>query len=250
MATTVLDIITDALIDIGSLSQGETANASEAEYCRRKLNDLLDRSNADRLSIFNVGQKAYTLVFSGKSAYQIGVGAADFADPRPTLIQNARLILAGIGHPLELLNAAQWSAIAERGLIGNLPMKLYCDYGYPIANLNLWPIPSCASNTQLEIFTWTPIAQFASINDTVSFPPAYIDYLKYGLAVKIAPSFGVPMDQMQAIIQIAAGAKQAVQNLNAQFLETARGQASTGEAPTIGAPTFAPAAPPAAPPQQ
>lgn len=218
---------------IGVLAQDETPAASEAQNCLVALNQLLDGWDAERLNVYKITEARYQLN-GAKQSYQIGPGAADFNAARPVLIQTASIILpnSSVRNPMDLLSAVDWAAVPERALTGELPRKLYCDYAFPIATLNVSPIPS--GNPQIELFSWMPLPLFVLLTDLVTFPPAYAKAIRYNLAVNIAPEFGVPVDQ--SIAAIALGEKDVVRKFNAGLLSGAVGQATTAQIPNVGVP--------------
>jgi hypothetical protein len=134
----------------------------------------------------------------------------------------------------------RWQAIQEQGLTGRLPLKLYCDYAFPLANLYLWPVPSVT--LPFVLTTWQQLAADYSIGDQLdNLPPMYQKMLMYNLAVNIAPAFSV--QSPAEVVSIATSSKQNVRNFNAQFLIPAIGDASTGQMPSIGStPQAAPVA--------
>ena len=98
---TVLDLITDALVDLNAIQQGDTLNDEDGNIGFRRLNFLVDRGNVNRLLLHSVQDQVFPLQ-GGKSDYTIGLKtpAADFDQARPVLIQTASIIVGGISHPL------------------------------------------------------------------------------------------------------------------------------------------------------
>lgn len=58
---TTLDLITDALIEIGVYAAGETPSNEDAVFCQSKANRLFDAWNADGLNIYSVAFLQYIL---------------------------------------------------------------------------------------------------------------------------------------------------------------------------------------------
>jgi len=68
---TALDIVTDALMELNVVAQGETAQPGDASFGLRKLNRLLDNWAARKVYIYNVTFPTFTLV-AGLSPHTIG----------------------------------------------------------------------------------------------------------------------------------------------------------------------------------
>ena len=242
---TVLDLVTDALVDLTAIQQGDSLSAEDADVGFRRLRFLIDRANTDRLLLHAITEQNFPLT-SGKYQYAIGTGAADFSQPRPTLIQTASIILGGIAHPLELATSTKWGAIREKGNSAILPTILYCDYRWPVATLSMNPAPNCVTGTALYLFFWEPLPQFQALTDVVNLPPAYRTWLKYSLALELAlPFMKTPSD---LLVQYAINAKADVRAFNAMQLNGMMDEATTGAIPQVPVPQSP--QPPQAPSQQ
>lgn len=229
---TVLELITAAMRDNGSLGQGELPNADEAQVCLQKLNNMLDRWSLERLNLFSVGATIYNLT-PNKQTYTVGIGgAADFNSARPVRIQTAAAIMpaTSVRIAMDLMTSVEWAALREKGSSGLLPAALYCDYASPIATLNVAPVPT--NPISIETYGWTKLPLFVTIQDVINLPEGYLDALEYNLAVKIAPESGMQLDP--AIVAAAADGKQAIQRFNALVLTGAKSEESTGKIPSIG----------------
>ena len=204
------DIITAALTELGELAPQETPNADDLTDGLSRLNALIASWDIIRLNIFAIQENLYALT-SGTGAYTIGSGGA-FAAARPVSIRAASFVTAS-GHrfPLEPITAEEWAAITERGASGKVPRKLYYDNNYPLATLNLWPVPSAGG--QLDLLTWEQLAQLPLLTTTFDMPPGYERALKLNLALQLAPLYRKPVDPQLA--QNAAEAKAALRGLNA-----------------------------------
>lgn len=192
--------------------QDPVAFPPKATEVQEALNKLL-AAQAMVSGAFLAPGQIFNLI-AGQQVYSIGPGAADFNTVRPLLVQSANALIPGpVRFALKITEYDEWAAIQERGAQGVRPTNLWCDYAYPAANLNLWPIPSNAAS--LELFTWGQLAQFATINTTVSLPPAYLQAIKYGLAARIAGSFAAIISPQDAAVAIESRQKIAALNARA-----------------------------------
>lgn len=241
----VQDLITETMLDIGALmQQGQTPNASESTFIFNQLNQMLDEFAMDRLTLYTQLETPLALT-SAKQTWTIGVGAGDFNQQRPVRIDRANAIvpLTGIHVPIKILNYAEWNDITERSLTGaSLVQSLYCDEAYPIANLNVWPIPS-GTNTEIYIWYRATLGQFVTLNDTLSFPPGYLQMLMKSLGVRLRNSFHSPLVD-QGYIALATQMREQVRKLNSEvFQNSAMTDMSTpvaGSGPPTSSPQPAP----------
>lgn len=232
MPTTAQQIITGSLTDIGELGQGEDPSTEDLNYGLVRLNSILDTISTERLSLFCVFNNIFALV-ANQQDYTFGPSAADFTSiGRPVLIQSAAIIpLATLRFPMNLLTAKQWAMIPEKGLVGVLPTDLYDDAQYPNRGIHVCPIPS--GSTQLEIYYWAALEQFATLDQELAMPPGYLDFLKYTLMLHLSPAYNKPIDP--AILALAQSKKAAIQTINAQILAGSYGETRTLHGPNIGA---------------
>lgn len=233
----VLDILNSAARLCGSLAPGETLNASEYQDFMQRLQDMQDSWSTDRENLFVVATQ--TLVATvAKAAYTIGTGVAnftaDFAVPRPLLIQTASHILGGITESLELVDSTNFASIQDKSTTAKLVLKLYCDYNYPIATLNPWPVP--VAPPTFELYTQTPLPTWVTIFDPVNLPSGYLRALQYNLAINIAADLGTPNNILAEIQPEAEKSYMEMRRLNQQFLASQLGPNSTGAIPMVGVP--------------
>lgn len=236
---TVRDLCTDALVDLTAIQQGDTLAPEDADVAFRALNFLIDRANADRLLLHSVQNKSWRLT-AHKGRYTIGKSSApsDIAEPRPVLIQTAAIIIGGIRHDLDLNTSVQWAAIREKTNEAILPTALYCDYRWPVAALNFNPVPLCSDPTYLEMFYWEPLPKFESLDDEVDLPPAYRDFLRSSLALKLSLPFMKQPSQL--LVEYALNSKADVRAFNLMQLAGMVGESTTGNIPQAPAPSVNP----------
>ncbi len=227
MISNVLDLIIDTMVLIGALNQGETPNGSESSQVFSAINRRLDQWNGRRLNLYATSEQTFPLV-AAQQAYQIGPSAADFNVPVRPFIQHARVTIGfNVQLPLELIGSSEWNAIEERGLTGNRPMKMWCDYGWPIATLRIWPVP--ASTASLILETWTQLTKFLALTDLLNFPPGYLQPFQFMLARDIAPSFQRQIDP--TIVDSADKCERDIELLNSMLIRGAAPSPIPDQAP-------------------
>jgi hypothetical protein len=220
--STCLDVLTNALLEIGVYQSSETISAADSAFCMARLNRMLDSWTTQGRYIFTTSIAQYTL--PPKIFYTIGQGTptADIVAPRPggsgtgNGIEYANIILNSsstpIRQPLDVISDQEWSMIRAYQIGVSLPTKLYNDGAYPNSSLYLWGYPTVT--TILELFTRQQLTQFAALTDAFSFPPGYEDAVTLSLAELLCGPFG--RQRTPELISDAARSRAAIGALNSE----------------------------------
>jgi len=201
-------IITKALKIAGVLGESETPTAEQASDGLVSLNDMLDSWTTDQTYIFTIETETFPLVNSVYT-YTIGVGG-DFDTVRPVIIDHVVVNLNGVSYPLQEINSQDYAYIAYKANESGIPNYFYCDYAYPLATIYLYGAPQ--SDLTISIGRTQQLTSFANLTTQYTFPPGYNRLLNYGLAMEIAPEYGMKMSP--EAIAITAEAKANVRNRN------------------------------------
>ena len=215
-----LQIISSAMRQTNALASGETPTSAEMQDSLSLLNQMMDSWSAERLMVFTITIKEFTLV-PGQQTYQLGSGAPDFDYPRPAKIERAGIVWSGnVGQPLELplemLTDAQWSQIPVKNIQSTIPLKLYDDGAFPFRNLNFWCVPTVADPVRL--YMWTLLSQFADVSTDYEFPPAYAEAIQYNLALRLAAN-NIGTISNQLTLGLAINAISVIKRMNTPFLD-------------------------------
>jgi hypothetical protein len=215
----VSDLIAGSLRLVGRLGPGRTAGPSEQAAAFLSLNGMLDEWATKRLMVYQTVLSTYTLT-ANTQIYQIGPSATSppgFITTRPSRIETANIVTSGVRFTVKLVTADEYSQIIrETGLTGQVPQILWDDMASPNSNLYVWPIPS--GTPTLELFTWQPISQFATVGDTVALPPGFYEALRFNLGVRFASEVGKPVPPQ--IAGIAQEAIRQIERLNKIILDS------------------------------
>jgi hypothetical protein len=174
-----------------------TPSPAQFQDAIEELNRLTGSLNCDRLFIYSMtnyvfpltGQKTYTIGQDPSGGGGCGGTGADFAVPRPQVIESANIVTGNgaLRYPLAIVTDLQWARIRMQDLPNTIPEILYNDRAYPLSTLYLYGQPM--AGYQLELFVWTLVPQFVALTDVVLLPPGYEDALVLNLACRLAPHF-------------------------------------------------------------
>lgn len=203
-----LEIVTKAMKIAGVIGQNETPSSSEADDGLIALNDMLASWDLDETYVFTILSETFPLV-NGTNTYTIGAGAV-FNTDRPIIFDSVVANLQGVSYPLKQLNAQDYADIGYKAMGTGIPEFYYCDFAFPISTIYLYGAPS--SGITLTIGKTQRLTQFANLTTQYEFPPGYNRLLNYGLAVEIAPEYGVTLTPEAQII--ASESKANVRNRN------------------------------------
>jgi hypothetical protein len=213
----VLDICTDALVEIGAYGPDNLPlTAEDGALALRILNRKVDKMAARKVYVYNISFQAFTLT-PNHAPHLIGPGlvAPDFAaTQRPMRIEGAALILntttPNVDAPIRIRDDEWWKKQSVKGLKTAIPKDLYYSPDWPNGALNFWPVPTFAYGVRLEL--WGLIPQFVALTDAFNLPPGYKDALVLTLAEACCRPWGRPL--MPDLVADAAKARADIQTAN------------------------------------
>jgi len=212
MADTGLDLVTDALKDLGVVASGETAEAGAAADGLRALNDLLDAWSAEALTVYRIAQINHTLVAS-QGSYTIGTaGGEDVSQARPLAVLDGSFIRDGNSYdqPLIVLRSrAEYDGIGDKTSESSYPAWVFYDPAYPSGTLYYWQVPDTAYTAYLNVPA--PLTALA-LGDTVQFPPGYRRALRMNAALAMQDMFGGGLSNLY--VRGAGKAKAVIKRVN------------------------------------
>jgi hypothetical protein len=221
MSQTVNDLISGAMRLIGALGAGETPSTDEQTDIILTLNNLIEVWNAEGLSVYEIVNFQNALT-AATASFNIGAGAT-INTPRPIRIVGAGIIANSIRNELDIISAGEFAAIKEKGLSGNLPLKLYYDAAFPTGKIYLWPIAS--GTPTLDLWMWQQLTAVVNPTDPLALPPAHWRALRYNLALDLLPEFG-RTDDPGLLALIKTGAQESKDLLKASNQRAITGMTS------------------------
>lgn len=197
-------LISGALRLVGGLGQGETATSDQLTEGAEALNYLAKAWQADGMPLWALKEYALTFVESTRT-YRIGEGQT-VATPFPLKIVSAlrRYTTTTTDIPLKIITRDEYERISNKVTEG-LPLMLFYDKQRTYGDLYSYPVPdaTAASAYTYRITYQRPYEDFDAAGDEPDFPSEWFDALKFGLAVRIAPEYGVPIQEQQNLQRLA-----------------------------------------------
>ena len=211
--STVRDLITDALLEIGVISPVDAIEAEDAASGLRMLNRMISAWANDDLMVYTVDRQTFPLTVN-KQFYTIGVGG-DFVTTypvRPGQINMASVLVAGgtVEIPIEILNDDQWRDMTVKQTNSGYPLAVWANGNYPLNTLAFWPVPQAVNSVVL--YLWGQITAFPDVNAAVTLPQGYEDAIVYNLALRLAPGYGKSINPVTA--EMARKSMAAVREMN------------------------------------
>jgi hypothetical protein len=186
-----VDIIKQAMLEIGAIDPNENPTGPESSLGLIKLNRMLDAWNVDKKYVYTVNFAQYVIV-PNLQPHLIGPSgtAGWIVNQRPVKLESAEIILnnvtPNIRYPLNVRDATWWAQKSSYQVTGTLPTDVYYEPDWPNGSLFIWPVPTIAY--PLELQTWT-ILNEVQLNQQICLPPGYLDCICYELAIALCPSF-------------------------------------------------------------
>ena len=201
-------LIAGALRMLGVVAQGESPNAVQITEASEALNMMVKAFEADGMPLW--GLTEYTLTMTtGVSKYQIGVGKM-IDIPKPLKVFQAwnRNNTSHIDIPMRILTKQEYNMLGNKETAGN-PIQIYYNPLLDYGELNLFPTPSATDVATAKIvFVYQrPFEDFLISGNTPDFPQEWLEALKYGLAVRLAPEYGIDAEARKFLIQEYASVK-------------------------------------------
>lgn len=182
------DIVTDALLEIGAISEEEAPTASQQQKALRRLNAMIKDWQTEGLYLWKLSEGSFTPTVQ-QASFDFGTGG-DFAT-RAILIDGMRRRQSNTDVPLRQVSRAEYFNQADKTTDG-IPTLFYYDPQILSGKLYIWPrVQTGLTNTLTLHFTYrSTIEDFDAGANDADFPQEWYEALVTNLAVRLAPSYG------------------------------------------------------------
>lgn len=193
-------IIKGALRKVGALQQGETPVTHDVNDAAEALNNLAKAWMADGMPLWKIVTYAFPLSASVNS-YRIGLSQTVNTNKPVRIIQAfIRNTSSNVDTPLRIETLYDYNRLSNKSATGR-PIQLSYLPQRTFGDIFIYPTPdaSIASSNQIYIRFQSPFEDFDSAANEPDFPQEWFQALIYGLAYSIAPEYGVPIEERNAL---------------------------------------------------
>jgi len=200
---TQYQFIDAALRTLGVLALDQTPTSTEYTNALVKLNGLVGELRVKGLQIFQRTTYTMTLV-DGTSSYIIGTGQT-LNTPYPLhLLQAIRLDAnASTRIDMDIIANSNFNRLPSNS--SGVPIQVTYQPKINLGVVQLWPTPDSysATNVTVQLTYLRPLEYFSSSTDTADFPEEWVSAIIYNLAVRLAPEYGIPLQDRSLLIKEA-----------------------------------------------
>jgi len=193
-STSANTVINGALRIVGALAQGESPTAAQTTEALEALNMMVKTYQVDGMPLWAIKQYSVPLTLSVNS-YIIGVGAA-INTPKPLKVIGAFLhnTSTDLDIPMRIVTRQEYNLLGNKTTEGQ-PVQIFYEPLNTTGVLHVFPAPdqTSATNTTITIVYQRPFEDFDTTADEPDFPQEWYEALKFGLADRLAPEYGVPI---------------------------------------------------------
>ena len=192
-----------ALRTLGVLALDQTPSATEYTNALVKLNALIGEFRVKGLQVWQ--RTSYTMsLTNGTSSYNIGSGQT-LNTPYPLHLLQAVRLDANSGTRITIDIIADYNFNLLPSNSSGVPIQVTYQPKMNMGVIKVWPTPDsyAATNVTLQLTYLRPLEYFSASTDTADFPEEWVSAIIYGLAVRLAPEYGVPLQDRSLLIKEA-----------------------------------------------
>lgn len=193
-------IINGALRVIGATAQGETPTATQTSEALEALNMMVKAYQVDGMPLWAIKQYSVTLTAS-TATYNIGESQT-VNTPKPLKVVQAFLhnTSTNIDIPMRVVTRQEYNLLGNKTSTGQ-PVQIFYEPLNTYGTLHVFPVPDAtiAAAYTVTIVYQRPFEDMDSVSNTFDFPQEWYDALKFGLADRLAPEYGLSLQERQDI---------------------------------------------------
>jgi hypothetical protein len=246
MSTSGNIIVNGALELIGVKDPEATATAAMLSTGLRRLNMLIGQLNLSPLNspvnvrevfplVANKGAPGPSTPAGGE--YTIGPGG-DFNTTRPQDLTSASVLFTNPVYPnevelfLALLTDQDYNGLLVKDLPNSTCTGLYFNEAYAggLATINLWPVPNTTSViNNVVLYHRSIFANIVNGTATYDLPPGADEMFEYQLAMRLAPTYKVPLQDLPDVVTLARTSLSAFKRANVEMADLANDAIFSGD---------------------
>lgn len=193
-------IIEAAMRKIQALAKGQTPDSEDYTNAQVALNSLIPQYQTLGMHLWK--RKEYTLpLTASQSSYTIGI-AQTIDTVFPLKLKQVILVNTNSDSQIDvgILSVYNYNLLPisqDSGPPVNVTYQPFVNYGV----LKVWPTPdtTTVANYTLKLVYEAPIEKFTASTENPDFPQEWELPLIYGLAMLLAPEFGLPIEDRREL---------------------------------------------------
>jgi hypothetical protein len=187
-----------ALRTLGVLALDQTPEATEYTNAVIKLNALIGEFRVKGLMVWQ--RTTYTMSLTATNTFNIGTGQT-LNTPYPIHLLQAMRLDANTSTriPMEIIADANYNLLPSS--TSGVPIQLTYQPKMNMGVIKVWPTPDTysVSNVTILLTYLRPLEYFSASTDTADFPEEWVSAIIYGLALRLAPEYGVPLEDRKLL---------------------------------------------------
>ncbi len=184
------EIIGAALRKLSVLSGGSLPQSFEVTAAAQALNAMIKGFQVDGMPVWRMIKYTFNTQVN-VSKYTIGEGMV-LNTPEPLkIVQAYRNETNSTNVPLNIYTQFNYNMLPQ-GYTSGPPVNLYYQPLRAYGEINLWPTP-LVTTTTISILYQAQYADMNSALDDIDFPSYWSEAVIYGLAWRLAPEYGIPL---------------------------------------------------------
>lgn len=194
-------VVKAALRKLSVLSGGSQPTTTQVTDAAEALNAMLKGFQTDGMPLWAIKEYTFNTVAT-TNTYNIGIGQTLNTSMPLKIIQAYRVESTGnINVPLNIYTHYDYNLLPINSSSGE-PINLYYQPLSTYGVIELWPTP-IDSNTTITIVYQRPFEDMNSATDDFDFPPYWTEAIIYGLAWRLSPEYGIPLQDRNLIMKEA-----------------------------------------------
>jgi hypothetical protein len=221
LVVSVLDVVLPALRKLGVIIQGEYLIPAEAEQeAIKALNAMAGRFFTLGMPFYREYKHTVSPLVDGTNTYSITPDISGTLGGVWNIYQAfLKDTTTSIEIPLRVVSREEYNAMTNKTQTGTPVMLCNAPDGRSV-QLYLTPDAVTATTKSLILYGYKQEEVYTTVADNIVFPREWHEALIYGLAVRLAPEYGVPLDFLGNLERQATGALNDAVNWNPQFSST------------------------------
>lgn len=187
-------LIKESMQLIAAIDEGVDPNATQISDASRTLNIMLKAWQGYGLQLWTIETGDINLVASTGS-YTLGPSGSDITERPLKIVEVYLRNTDNTDTKMIPLTRQGYVSIPNKSQTG-LPTQWYYDPQLDNGTIYVWPLPdSTSADYTLKVVYQSPIEDMDSSTDDFDFPQEWYEAIKYGLAVRLAPAYGLTYNE-------------------------------------------------------